>query len=155
MGSQRLSDADFLRLIDQAPLVSIDLIVRNRAGALLVGRRENRPAQGYWFVPGGRIRKGETRADAFARITEGELGRAVPFEQARLIDTYDHRYPDNVQGVESITTHYVVLAYGLEWSETVPLRADAQHSAFRWMTDAEVLADPEVHPNTRAYCTRS
>ncbi len=47
----------FLKVIDAAPLVTIDLIIRNPKSDVLLGKRLNRPAQGFWFVPGGRIRK--------------------------------------------------------------------------------------------------
>lgn len=41
------------------PLVSIDLMIKNAQDQMLWGRRNNRPAQGYWFVPSGRICKNE------------------------------------------------------------------------------------------------
>ncbi|HJV21843.1 MAG TPA: NUDIX domain-containing protein, partial [Holophagaceae bacterium] len=55
----------FQALIAGGPLVSLDLIVRDPGGRVLVGRRRNRPAQGWWFVPGGRVGKGERLDDAF------------------------------------------------------------------------------------------
>lgn len=62
-----LAQHEFLEIVRLTPLVSIDLIVLDQAGDVLLGRRVNRPAQGMWFVPGGRIRKDETLADAFKR----------------------------------------------------------------------------------------
>ncbi len=59
------SDEDYLYVIEYAPLVSIDLIVRSRKNDLLMGLRRNRPAQGCWFVPGGAIKKNETVHMAF------------------------------------------------------------------------------------------
>jgi hypothetical protein len=41
-----LSREKFLEVVERAPLVSMDLIVWNGTAALL-GRRTNRPAQGY------------------------------------------------------------------------------------------------------------
>lgn len=41
------------------PLVSIDLMIKNAQDQMLWGRRNNRPAQVYWFVPSGRICKNE------------------------------------------------------------------------------------------------
>ena len=41
----------FKTVVASTPLVSIDLIVRNRQGQVLLGLRTNRPAQGGWFVP--------------------------------------------------------------------------------------------------------
>ncbi|MFC4195069.1 NUDIX domain-containing protein [Novosphingobium lubricantis] len=58
----------FLRVVDATPLIAIDLIVPNEDGGYLLGHRVNRPAQGFWFVPGGRIHKNERLDDAFRRI---------------------------------------------------------------------------------------
>jgi len=54
-----LDDKKFLEIADLSPLVSIDLIVYNDKNKVLLGKRANRPAKDYWFVPGGRIRKNE------------------------------------------------------------------------------------------------
>lgn len=63
-----LSDETFKSVIQHTPLISIDLIVRNEQGEVLLGKRVNAPAKGYWFVPGGRVRKNETLDDAFVRL---------------------------------------------------------------------------------------
>ena len=73
-----LSTQDFATVVRSTPLVSIDLIVENAQGEYLLGKRTNRPAQGFWFVPGGRVQKDETLADAFARLTQAELGLSLP-----------------------------------------------------------------------------
>ena len=52
-----LRHEDFATVVRSAPLVAIDLIVENARGEYLFGQRINRPAQGYWFVPGGRVQK--------------------------------------------------------------------------------------------------
>jgi colanic acid biosynthesis protein WcaH len=44
--------------------VSVDLVLVRDGREVLLGLRTNRPAQGSWFVPGGRILKNEKRADA-------------------------------------------------------------------------------------------
>ncbi len=49
-----LDDEKFLEIIDLSPLVSIDLIVYNDKNEVLLGKRANRPAKDYWFVPGGK-----------------------------------------------------------------------------------------------------
>ena len=55
-----LLDKDtFSTVIQNTPLISIDLIVENKKGQILLGKRVNEPALGYWFVPGGRIFKDE------------------------------------------------------------------------------------------------
>ena len=64
----RLPDALFSSIIEHAPLISMDLVVRDGAGRVLLGKRLNRPAKGFWFVPGGRIRKGERFEASFSRL---------------------------------------------------------------------------------------
>ncbi|MBJ6922853.1 GDP-mannose mannosyl hydrolase, partial [Vibrio cholerae] len=49
--TQRLDELTFKTVVASTPLVSMDLIVRNRYGQVLLGLRTNRPAQGFWFVP--------------------------------------------------------------------------------------------------------
>lgn len=69
-----LRHEDFATVVRSTPLISIDLIVENTPGEFLLGKRLNRPAQGYWFVPGGRVQKDEPLHVAFERLTETEPG---------------------------------------------------------------------------------
>lgn len=64
----------FVELVRALPLVSVDLVLVRDRREVLLGLRTNRPAQGSWFVPGGRILKDEKRADALTRVAARELG---------------------------------------------------------------------------------
>ena len=147
----RLASDLFKLVVRYSPLVSIDLVVRNERRQMLLGLRRNRPAQDYWFVPGSRVAKEEKIGDAFVRITRDELGTPFPRERARLIGVFEHLYPDNFSGDPTFGTHYVVLAHELQVAEEALALPDAQHSGYRWASDAEILADEEVHENTKAY----
>jgi colanic acid biosynthesis protein WcaH len=68
-----LNDDIFKIIIDSIPLVSIDILLK-RGNKILLGRRLNSPAQGYFFSVGGRIKKDETINQALARIAKTELG---------------------------------------------------------------------------------
>ncbi|HEB83204.1 MAG TPA: GDP-mannose mannosyl hydrolase [Gammaproteobacteria bacterium] len=146
-----IEDRQFLKIIEQTPLVSIDLIVENSQGEFLLGKRVNPPAQGFWFVPGGRIRKNETIADAFRRISATELGVSLSLPQAQLLGAYDHIYNDNFLAEPGINTHYVVLGYALKLMDTSAIVADDQHSQFRWWSRRDLLAANDVHENTKRY----
>ena len=63
-----LSLDDFHTVVRLAPLVFIDFIIRNARGEVLLGLRNNEPAQGFYFVPGGIVLKQERLHEAFARI---------------------------------------------------------------------------------------
>nr|WP_233518897.1 GDP-mannose mannosyl hydrolase [Paraburkholderia xenovorans] len=142
----------FLNVVDATPLVAIDLIIENGTGGYLLGWRVNKPAQGFWFVPGGRIRKNERLDDAFCRIASEELGRAdLRRADADLLGAYEHLYEDNFSGQAGISTHYVVLGYKLRDAIELASLPQLQHSAYRWATKEEITSDAEVHLNTRAY----
>lgn len=146
-----IDQQNFLSIIDTTPLVSIDLILENNQGKILLGKRTNKPAMGFWFVPGGRIRKNETLDDAMQRISQTELGIRFSINDADLLGAYDHIYDDNFAGAEAINTHYVALAYQLSVSDGVILTADKQHSEMTWWDKKELLTSPAVHQNTKAY----
>ena len=66
----------FAQVVDNTPLIAIDLVVTDK-NRILVGKRKNKPAQGTYFVPGGRICKEEPFDFAFARISNDEAGRGA------------------------------------------------------------------------------
>ncbi|KIL05830.1 GDP-mannose mannosyl hydrolase [Stutzerimonas stutzeri] len=149
-----LTDETFRTVVASTPLVSIDLVVQNASGEILLGQRLNRPAQGYWFVPGGRIQKNESLDAAFRRLTQGELGLVFERGEARLLDVYEHFYASSVFGEAAANpdTHYVVLGYHLRLPAVVTLVPLAdQHERYRWWPMAEMQAGAEVHVNSRAY----
>jgi colanic acid biosynthesis protein WcaH len=145
-----LPEDTFKTVIASTPLISIDLVVQNKQGEVLLGLRNNRPAQGYWFVPGGRILKDESMSDAFKRLTLNELGTEFELSQAELIGPFEHFYEDNVTGTD-FTTHYVVLGYRLLIDPKELNLPKEQHDQYVWMAIDALLIDPLVHKHTRWY----
>jgi colanic acid biosynthesis protein WcaH len=151
-----LTGDEYLAVVANTPLVSIDLVVVDDGGRILVGKRTNEPALGTWFVPGGRVGKDETLDLAFERIATDELG---PGDWSRATATplgvFEHFYNTNFTGSGDIGTHYVVISYavvadGLRLDE---LPTD-QHSAFEWVKSGGVTkngATVSLHDNTEAY----
>ncbi|MBW0448386.1 GDP-mannose mannosyl hydrolase [bacterium M00.F.Ca.ET.228.01.1.1] len=147
-----LTQLDFLDVVRLTPLVSIDLIVSDADGRILIGHRRNRPAQGTWFVPGGRILKDETLDAAFSRIADAELGvPRLARSSARFEGVFEHHYSDNFAGESGVSTHYIVLAYALSLADTQRLGRPDQHNGYLWLTPAELLVRDDVHDNTKAY----
>ncbi|RJT27305.1 GDP-mannose mannosyl hydrolase [Buttiauxella izardii] len=145
-----LSAEDFSTVVRSTPLISIDLIVENQAGEFLLGLRTQRPAQNFWFVPGGRVQKDETLERAFARLTEAELGQRFTLSDGEFYGVWQHFYDDNFSGPE-FSTHYVVLGFRLRVDAEKLQLPDAQHSDYRWLTPEQLLARDDVHDNSRAY----
>ena len=146
-----LNHAELDTVIRLAPLIAIDLIIRNTGDEVLLGLRKNEPAKGCYFVPGGMILKNERLAAAFARLAEDETGQAARLDDARLIGVFEHFYDTNRSGNDGYGTHYVVLGYELRWPSAAVPRPDDQHGELRWWPVAELLASERVHDNAKAY----
>ncbi|MBW0294684.1 GDP-mannose mannosyl hydrolase [Shewanella xiamenensis] len=151
----------FSTVIASTPLVSIDLLVTNTNSQVLLGKRLNRPAKNYWFVPGGRILKNEPLKEAFKRLTRDELGQEFTIDQASLLGPFDHFYADNVFSdsvfsgnfsVTDNTTHYVAIAYYLKLdSQLDNLPLAIQHGGYKWVDVPSLLSDEKVHIHTKWY----
>lgn len=136
-----LPDDTFKSVIQYTPLISIDLIVRNEQGEVLLGKRVNAPAKGYWFVPGGRVRKNETLDDAFVRLIKEELGieSGITRADAKFLGVFEHFYDDCVF-CEGVNTHYVVLGYELIINKLEYLKPILnQHDQFKFFMITEIL----------------
>jgi colanic acid biosynthesis protein WcaH len=135
-------------IVASTPLVSIDLIVRNLQDEILLGKRTNRPAKGYWFVPGGRVLKDESLEKAILRLTSVELN--VASSHANFKGVYQHFYNDNFS-TDDFTTHYIVLAYEMFLDEDLLSLPLEQHSEYNWFTENQLLTNQEVHAHTKWY----
>ena len=136
----RLSPDDFKQVIKNTPLISIDLIIENPEGEILLGWRNNAPAKGYWFVPGGRILKDEHFEDAFKRIVKTETGTDFSREESDFLGIYEHIYPnENALGDNSFGTHYIVIAYRIKLTESLENLPNEQHTDYWWASLDDVL----------------
>jgi colanic acid biosynthesis protein WcaH len=158
-----LDDSTFKTVIDSTPLISIDLVVRDDSGRVLLGQRLNPPAKGFWFVPGGRILKDESLVDAFMRLTLNELGIELDISSARYLGLYEHFYSDSIftdeqKGV-AISTHYVVNGFevvlpsaDIVTNTKLPVYLpEEQHVGYHWFTEGELIASDEVHVHSKWY----
>jgi colanic acid biosynthesis protein WcaH len=169
MRTSWLSAEAFSAACAALPLVSLDLCLTRpgpQGPELLLGLRNNRPAKGWWFTPGGRIRKNEPLADALRRVALDELGLPESaLTRARLMGAWDHFYDDSAFD-PGVSTHYVNLPHWLELSMekaatlALPCSGDAaddtgryagQHARWRWLPLELAARDESVHPYVRVY----
>ena len=146
-----ITDADRLFIIEQTPLVAIDLIIKNSNGEFLLGLRKKNPARNKWFVPGGCIKKDESLSKAFGRITEAEIGRSLDRENATFLGVFEHKYNTNYQNTEGITTHYIVLAYEILLDVKLSSLPIDQHSQWKYESIKNIIEDERVHKYTKDY----
>lgn len=148
-----LSDEKFESVVENTPLVSIDLIVRGSDGTVLLGCRTNPPAKDYWFVQGGRIRKNESFKSAFSRLVTEELNLEFEIENAKYLGLYEHFYEDSIFTDESnsVSTHYAVNAFEISVNLKDLFLPIKQHSQYCWFSVSELLENSEVHKHTKWY----
>lgn len=136
-----IPEDEYATIAKNVPVVSVDLLVHHDGG-LILGKRQNEPAKGEWFVPGGSVIKGETRQQAIHRVAELELGCDVTIDEE--LGTYDHFYQSaETAGVES--KHYLATAYVVT-PVCGELQADVQHE------NLKVFSKP--FPNLHNYVDR-
>jgi colanic acid biosynthesis protein WcaH len=141
-----LNKSIFKTVIDSAPLISIDIILK-KDDKLLLGRRVNKPAKNYFFSPGGRIHKNETIKNALMRIAKKELNINL-LNQPKFIGTYEHFYPDSI--FKDISTHYINLAYEYHINEPLNL-PNEEHDEYKWFSINELMSDNKVHKYVKNY----
>lgn len=141
-----LNDKIFRVVVDSTPLISIDILLK-KDNKILLGKRINKPAQGYFFSTGSRINKNETINNAMVRIAKNELNielKSIP----KFKGVFEHFYDDSVY--RDVSTHYVNLAYELEVDKSPDLPTD-QHSEYKWFAIEELLESEQVHKYTKDY----
>ncbi|MEO0836741.1 MAG: GDP-mannose mannosyl hydrolase [Cyanobacteria bacterium J06642_3] len=141
---------EFAFIVKNTPLISIDLVIVDNRGKILVGLRNNEPARGKWFVPGGRIYKNESIESAFSRISSAELGISLEIKKAEMLGVFEHIYDTNFANSPGFGTHYVVLAYRVYVPDVIVDLPQDQHRNYLWITEQD-LEKIDVHPNTEAY----
>ncbi|MCB5183698.1 GDP-mannose mannosyl hydrolase [Methylobacillus gramineus] len=149
------SKEKFASMVDAMPLISVDLIIQKRDQVLL-GRRLNRPAQGFWFVPGGRIMKNETISAALNRVLDQELSIATALNnhniKPELMGAYQHFYDDSFVGDVGISTHYVVLGHRILLPDYIEIKQhDNQHAELSWWKIDDLIFADDVHVYTKDY----
>ena len=150
MTSNQILDANiFADVLNHTPLVSIDLCVV-REDELLMCMRDNEPARGFLFTPGGRIFKGEGWSEALIRIAITEIGLQVLDFNPILMGIWDHFYENSIFG-DDVTTHYVNLPHLVEINSSFSPQLDSQHVSYCWINLADAQKNDLIHPYALKY----
>lgn len=128
------------------PVLTVDVLIPNEGGKVLVIRRGHEPFKGAWCLPGGKVDPGETVEEAGIREVAEETGLQVTIERVVGIYSTPERDPrghyvsivlmaHTVQQVPHVTQE----ALELEWAEP----AEPREMAF---DHARILADHAERP---------
>jgi colanic acid biosynthesis protein WcaH len=142
-----LDDQAFKTVINSTPLISIDLLVK-KDNKILLGRRINKPAQGYLFSIGGRVYKNESIQQATARIAKDELNISLKLTPS-FIGVFEHFYDDGIY--KDVSTHYINLAYEVDINNKILNLPTEQHNEYQWLSINELLSSKQVHKYVKDY----
>ncbi len=86
-----IPQALYNKIAKNIPIASVEaVIVRERE--LLFLRRNNEPAKGEWWFPGGRIRRGESLEQTLRREIKEETG--LKLKSYKLVNVYSRVFPE-------------------------------------------------------------
>ena len=149
----KLSLKDYYQKVKLSILVSFDINVIDKEKRILLGKRKNNPAKGYFFTPGGNVYKGESFEKAIRRISKRELGFEISPKEVHLNGVSSQIYKNNFKD-SHFSTHYYTFNFSYRLkknqkiNETIFLK---QHSAIKWMKKENLLKDKEVHIYVKNY----
>ncbi len=117
-------------ILANVPIACVDVVIIE-AGAVLLVRRQDPPAAGDWWVPGGRVLKGERMRDTARRKAREEVG--LDCHVGPIIHTGETLFPDGPYGrpVHSINSCFLLWPVARLAADGV--RLDGHHSEYRWV----------------------
>jgi len=89
------------QILENMPIPCVDVVILHNNSVLLV-KRKDKPAQGEWWVPGGRVLKGETMKQTAKRKASEEVG--IDCVVGPIIHTAETIFPD---GERDIPVHSI------------------------------------------------
>ena len=154
-----LSEKQFADLVRNGPIIAVDFIIENSAGQIVLGKRLNNPAKGFYFTFGGAILKNEKITDSIERVSLNELNFKLKRNSLTMINVFEVFSPHNFLNNSEFTTHYILLSYHYKdlQDNIVPLSSHEscgtyfnQHSDFLWLHPIDLIKSPAVHNDCKA-----
>ncbi|HFC11819.1 MAG TPA: NUDIX domain-containing protein [Anaerolineae bacterium] len=125
------------QILQNIPIACVDIAIVAKGRVLLV-LRDDAPAKGEWWVPGGRVLKGEMMRETAARKAREEVG--INCHVGPIVHTAETIFPDGPSGipVHSINSCFFLYPQDSDFSAEL----DNHHTAYKWVD----TIDPTLHP---------
>jgi ADP-ribose pyrophosphatase YjhB (NUDIX family) len=110
--TQPLSPAEYEAIYSRVPRLTVEIVLRDAAGAVFLTKRAIPPCVGQWHLPGGTVRFGEPLIEAVRRTAARELGIDVRRASSAGVIEYPSHY---LNGLDSpVGVVFEVTAYAGE-----------------------------------------
>ncbi len=120
-----IEDKYYKMILEWMPIPTVDGIITFE-GKFLLLKRVNPPVKGEWWLPGGRVRKGESLEEAVRREVFEETG--LECKIIRQIGVINLVFPE----CHTISIYYLVEA------ENSNVKLNEEHSDYRWVSKLPV-----------------
>ena len=121
----------YKKILRVMPIPTVDAIVLNQGRFLLLKRR-NPPVKGEWWLPGGRIRKGEELEEAVKREVLEETG--LECEIIRQVGVINQIFPE----CHTISNYYLVK------SKSRDVKLNREHNDYKWVSKLPEDSHPYI-----------
>jgi colanic acid biosynthesis protein WcaH len=128
MLKQFIPDALYHQILENIPIACVDIAIVAQGAVLLVIRKDP-PAKGQWWVPGGRVLKGEKMRETAQRKARQEVG--MECHVGPLIYTAETIFPDGPAGISVHSINSCFFLYPA--SPESNLKLDEHHEEYRWV----------------------
>jgi colanic acid biosynthesis protein WcaH len=108
------------------PIACVDIVLIFKREFLLL-KRNNNPAKGQWWFPGGRIIKGESIKQAARRKAKEETGLDVKWNRILGADSTIFK-----KGIFGGSVHSINIVVLVEASKKVGIKTDGQSGGYQW-----------------------
>jgi len=135
-----INQKEYFKIIEAIPILCVDLLIVHKGKCLLM-RRDNEPAKGQYWFPGGRINKMEKIKDAALRKAEEEVNLKCLFQ--RIISVEETMFEKERQMHTDI--HTVNICCHLTTESVKHIKIDKYHDEYMWVT-YENLENINLHP---------
>lgn len=127
------------QFLEAMPLACVDVAIVDRGSVLLV-KRKDAPARGEWWVPGGRVWKGEMLRETAARKAREEVG--IECHIGPIIHTAETIFPDGPAGIDVHSINACFFAYPI--SPSAKAHLDNHHAGHKWVRSIPPGLNPYV-----------
>jgi len=79
----------YRQIVENAVISTVDLLFLNSKNQLFLCYRNNEPLKDIYYIPGGRINKGEPMIQAACRKAKDEVGLDIDPTKLQFLGVYD------------------------------------------------------------------
>ena len=116
-----IEDKHYKMILEWMPIPTVDAIITFK-GKFLLLKRKNPPVQGEWWLPGGRVRRGEALEDAVRREVREETG--LKCRSIRQVGVINQVFPE----CHTISVYYLVDV------ASAHVTLNEEHSDYLWVS---------------------